>query len=111
MHMMANVPCKKNLVACPQAHFYSFQFILLLANKGITSYIIKLNGDKVSALLQARQTAFHLAARKGHLRCLQLLLVAARCSQSLDSLLRVDKVSLYCLGFVLGCRSFRMDGI
>ena len=43
-------------------------------------------------VLQARETAFHFAAKKGHLLCLKLLFVAAECTQSLDSLPPVDKV-------------------
>ncbi|XP_065910261.1 uncharacterized protein [Dysidea avara] len=54
----------------------------------------------------ARQTAFHLAVRKGHLTCLELLFVAAQCSQSLDSLLKIDKK-----GWNLACHACAQDDI
>lgn len=43
-------------------------------------------------IVQNKQTAFHLAARNGHLNCLQLLYVAVQCSQSLDDVPKTDKV-------------------
>jgi len=42
---------------------------------------------------QNKQTAFHLAARNGHLECLQLLYAAAECRQLLNSLPKTDKVN------------------
>ena len=61
-----------------------------ISNKVVDFELCNLYG--VLNTVQNKQTAFHLAARSGHLDCLQLLYVAAESSQSLDDLPRVDKV-------------------
>ena len=45
--------------------------------------------------LQQGHTAFHLAARNGHLSCLKLLFAAAEASHSLPSLPKMDKVTYW----------------
>ena len=47
----------------------------------------------ISLLLQNKTTAFHLAAKGGHLSCLRLLFAAAEERRLLESLPRVDKVN------------------
>ena len=49
----------------------------------------------MECVLQAGQTAFHFAAKKGCLLCLKLLFAAAECTQSLNSLSFVDKVTVW----------------
>ena len=44
-------------------------------------------------IIQAEKTAFHLAARGGHLLCLRLLFAAVESRRLLESLPIVDKVS------------------